>query len=357
MTEEKRYKVLLIGPSSPHVANHYDRISNDIFDIEIITSDIGKLPSGTPFTQVDFSFRSLKTFFSTPSAIRKKIKSFQPDVIHVHQANSVAFYTVLGAKGQKVPIVLSAWGSDILINPEKSKLLRWMVRFVLKRVDIITSNSHHMGEKVQALLPEKTLDIEICNFGVAELDVSTEKERIVYSNRAHEPLYRITEVIDAFDRFARSREDGKEWQLVVAGKGSLTDELKQQVAELGLADQVSFIGFVDTKENIQNYAKAKVYISLPESDAAAVSLMESMYYYCLPVAYNLPASREHLEDGVNGVLVTDLKENMIARVLEMDSEELLERNHEHILKGQTVAVSRKRFKEVLLKALQKSGSL
>jgi len=357
MTEKKRYKVLLIGPSSPHVANHFDRISNDIFDIEIVTSDIGKLPEGTPFTKVDFSFRSLKAFFSTPAIIRKKIKSFQPDVIHVHQANSVAFYTVLGARKLNIPIVLSAWGSDILINPEKSKMLRWMVRFVLKRVDLITSNSHHMGERVQALLPEKMLDIEICNFGVAELDVSTEKQKIVYSNRAHEPLYRINAVIDAFHRFVMSREDGNEWQLVLAGKGSLTSTLKAQVSQLGLSNQVSFIGFVSTEKNIENYAKAKVYISLPESDAAAVSLMESMYYRCLPVAFDLPASREHLEDGVNGVLVTDLTENMIERALKMDSEALLESNHEHIRKEQTVAVSRKRFKQVLLKALQKGRTV
>ncbi|GAB5416315.1 MAG: hypothetical protein Crog4KO_11010 [Crocinitomicaceae bacterium] len=351
MTEEKRYKVLVVGPSSQHVANYVDRISNDIFDIEIITSALGSLPEGTSFTKVDFSLKHPKSFFGTPAIIRQRTQEFQPDIIHVHQANSVAYYTLRGAAGSKIPIVLSAWGSDILINPKKSKVLRWMVRYILKRVDLITSNSHHMAAQVQNLLPERNLDIEICNFGVAELDVDTSKEKIVYSNRAHEPLYRIDKVISAFHQFVSSREDGREWQLIVAGKGSQTENLKAQVNALELKNQVRFIGFVDTRKNIENYAKAKVYISLPESDAAAVSLMESMYYRCLPVAYNLPASREHLTDGENGILVDDLNENMIARVLELDSEDLLTRNHAHIRDEQTVKVSRKRFKEVLLRGL------
>lgn len=351
MTEKRRYKVLLIGPSSPHVANHYDRISNDIFDIQIISDGIGNLPEGTKFIKADFSLRSLGSFFKTPALIKKTIASFEPDVIHVHQANSVAFYTIRGAKGMKCPVVLSAWGSDILINPKKSRLFRWMVRYVLRNVDLITSNSYHMGEQVKAILPERKLDVEICNFGVLELDISTKKEKVVYSNRAHEPLYRVNEVVRAFHRFIQGRDDGKEWSLVIAGKGSLTDVLKKQVAELHLDEQVTFIGFVDTKTNIENYAKAKVYITLPESDAAAVSLMEAMYYRCLPVAYDLPASREHLENEKNGVLVTDFSENMIQRVLDLESEALLQSNYEHIREGQTVAVSRKRFKEVLLKAI------
>jgi glycosyltransferase involved in cell wall biosynthesis len=210
-----------------------------------------------------------------------------------------------------------------------------------------------MAKMIQTLLPDHKMDIEICNFGVVELDIDIAKQKIVYSNRAHEPLYRIRDVIATFHRFVWDRPDGDEWKLLIAGKGSKTKDLKEQVARLKLSSQIIFVGFVDTAKNIENYAKSKVYISLPESDAAAVSLMEAMYYRCLPVSYNLPASREHLVNGENGVLVDSLNENMIARVLELDSVEILTKNHEHIRAEQTVSVSRRRFKEVLLKALSK----
>ena len=46
-----------------------------------------------------------------------------------------------------------------------------------------------------------------------------------------------------------------------------------------------------------------MFISLPESDSVAVSVLEAMAYGCIPLLSDLPANRELVRDGENGVIV------------------------------------------------------
>ena len=128
-------RVLVVGTSSPHVANYINRIQSD--DVSIFTVSNGNefLPKEMAYRQVDFSLVNPLNWLRTTWAIAKVIRSFKPNVIHVHQANAVAFYVTLVNGVFHLPLVLTAWGSDILINPKQNWLLKKMIQFVLKRVD------------------------------------------------------------------------------------------------------------------------------------------------------------------------------------------------------------------------------
>lgn len=350
MTEKKRYKVLLIGTSSPHIVNHLDRISNDIFDISVISNSKAHFGNTIEVDLVDFSMVKFWNFFVTPFKIANRIKIFQPDVIHVHQANSVALYTILGNK-RKVPIVLTAWGSDILINPKKNIFLKWMLQYILKKVTICTSDSAYMATEMQKLVSKK-LNIELCNFGVPESNISVIKENIIYSNRNHNPLYRIDKVISAFKKLIQSNPAAN-WKLIIGGKGSETQMLKDMVQNLGLSNHVEFIGFVDSSENARQYARAKFFISLPESDATAMSLLEAMYFKCVPILVDLPANKEWVENGVNGFIIENIEENFLEDIVVLDTDKMGEMNYSIIQKKGTLKISREKFKSVLLKAISK----
>jgi glycosyltransferase involved in cell wall biosynthesis len=54
------------------------------------------------------------------------------------------------------------------------------------------------------------------------------------------------------------------------------------------------------------YRRSAIFVSVPESDGTSVSLLESMGAGCLPVLSDLPANREWVHDGVDGLLVDDL---------------------------------------------------
>jgi glycosyltransferase involved in cell wall biosynthesis len=49
-----------------------------------------------------------------------------------------------------------------------------------------------------------------------------------------------------------------------------------------------------------------VFVSVPDSDGTSVSLLEAMGAGCLPVLSDVPANREWVVHGSNGLLVEDL---------------------------------------------------
>jgi len=61
------------------------------------------------------------------------------------------------------------------------------------------------------------------------------------------------------------------------------------------------LGFIDQKAQEEIYRKARFYISIPESDSTSVSLLEAMKYGCIPIVSNIPANREWILNGINGV--------------------------------------------------------
>lgn len=345
---ERKAKVLLIGSSSPHIANHLARIDCEDFKIEVISDNNKHLPEKQKFHPVSFSLKKVMNWIKAPKQIAKIILEFNPDVIHVHQANSIGFFTILANRKTKKPIALTAWGSDVLINPKKSMLLKWMVKYVLRNVDVITSDSEYMADVIRDLNHKNPKEIVICNFGVQEFDIPIEKKKIMYSNRTHNPLYRIDEVIKAFSRF-KDGIDSEDWILNIAGRGSETDKLKELVAQLQLQESVKFIGFVNAETNAALYAEATYFISIPNTDATAMSLLEAMYFKCIPVLSDLPANREWVQTGVNGAIVEDLSTNFLHDSIHFDKSKMGEINRDVVLKKGTVAISEEKFRGVIFK--------
>lgn len=337
---EGKYKILVIGPGGRHVENFISRIKNDVSNIVLITDKPCEVDDDIELFMVSFSLKSIKNLFSTSSKISAIIEEFNPDIIHVHQLNSVAYYSVRANKQHKKPIIVTAWGSDILVNPDKSNVLKQIVRYVLKRATAFTADAHFVKDKMIALLPEKELDITVCNFGVEETNLSLDKQNVIYSNRLHNKLYRIEHVLEAFAKFS---EVNTNWKLIVAAVGSETDKLKQLVIDLNIQDKVEFPGFVSKELNNQYYSISKLYVSIPESDATAISLLEAMYYGCIPVVSDLPANHEWIEHNKNGIIVKDINTEFISSALSLIDTSAGVDNRNKILESGTESISRKKF--------------
>jgi glycosyltransferase involved in cell wall biosynthesis len=348
MNEKKRYKLLVIGPDSPHVNNFLTRWDEARFDVQVISNGAQHI-SRNDVHLVDFSLKSLINYIRTPRRIRQIADVFQPDVVWLHQANSVSFFSVLGLK-KRFPLVLTVWGSDILVAPRASKIIKTMTRYILKNVDLITADAKFLGDEALALSPKPNTPLHICQFGINPQEVQTDKERIIYSNRGHKALYRIPEIIKAFHRF--QQYNPSEGRLVIAGFGAETEQLKTLVNDLELTSKVEFVGFLSEFDNATWYSRASLYISIPESDGTAVSLLEAMYYGCLPVVSDLPANREWISHGENGYVVKDLSENFIDDALQLDFNKGQTVNRDLILKYATPEASSERFECAFMQVLK-----
>lgn len=324
-------KLLLIGSVTVHTYNYYNLVKPYFDEVLLITDIPRENQTIEKIEYVSFSYKKVSNYYFTVKKIRQSCKAFKPDIIHIHQINSVALYSILALKKIKIPIVLTAWGSDLLISPKRSVILKFIVQYCLKRADIITADSEYLGKEVLKYIPNDKNKLVIANFGIDIFSKNTStKENIIYSNRLHKKLYNIDEIIRAFKKL---EDSGKNiYQLVIGAIGPETESLKQLVADLGLIEKVTFVGWLNFEDNLNWYSKSKFYVSIPDSDATSISLLEAMYYGCYPIVSALPSNKEWITDNVNGKFykndfnfILDLNQTSLDKAASINKDIILEK--------------------------------
>ncbi len=229
------------------------------------------------------------------------LRHAQPDWIHAHYLTShgTLAWLATAALGAPGRLVGSAWGSDVLVTPERSALQRWLLRRVLRACVLSTSDSWFMAERMRALGAAEVMSFP---FGLEQLPElpRTKDDMLFFANRGLEPIYAPLRVIEAFAAIADA------WplaRLVVANEGSLLGAAQTRARELGLQDQVRFVGRLDAATQADWYARARWFISLPQSDSVSVSVLEAMAHGCVPILSDLPANRELVHYDTDGLIL------------------------------------------------------
>ena len=241
------------------------------------------------------------------------LREVDADWISAHYLTSHGTLAWLARKrGVRAQLAASAWGSDILVTPGRSALLRWVTSRVLRDAAVCTSDSAHMAQRMREL---GARDVMTFPFGLDVLPAapSSKEPRLFFANRGLEDIYDPQRVLTLFASVAMTWPDAR---LVVANSGSMSDALKTQAATLGLADRIEFVGRLDAAAQSAFYARARWYVSVPRSDSVSVSVLEAMGHGCIPLLSDLPANRELVRDGVNGLIVPDARAALPVSALE-----------------------------------------
>ena len=301
-------QIALVGSNSIHTTRYLKAIAPYFNIIVFITNNIPvestspDWPTNIIIYTADFRLKH----FSSHKKIANILLKHAINLVHIHQANSYAYHTIKATKrsGINCKIILTAWGSDILVLPKTNLLFKLLVKYNLANSDIITSDSLYMSAKIRELVP-KVKELHTINYGIQnlpELCDLTQKENIIFSNRLHKPLYNIDKIILGFSKFINHHPNFANSRLVIAADGSETKSLKELVSNLALERNVTFLGMVSYAELINWYKKSKIFISIPNSDATSMSLLEAMAYGCYPIVSNIPSNLEWVINEVNGTI-------------------------------------------------------
>jgi glycosyltransferase involved in cell wall biosynthesis len=234
--------------------------------------------------------------------IRRLIRKIQPDLLHAHYATSFGLLAILSGFH---PLVVSAWGSDVLIAPKQSFLLRLTVEQVLKRADALTSDSSYMTGRMIELLKGQDKILKTVTMGVSQewfsgISDTPKKDLQILSLRGHQVIYNIDIILRSMVEVLKAVPEAS---LVVAGEGPETRSLKALAKSLGILENVNFVGQLPHAKVQEYLNQSSISVSVPTSDATAVSLLETMACGSFPVVSDLPANREWVEDGSNGLIV------------------------------------------------------
>lgn len=227
------------------------------------------------------------------------IRDIRPDIV---QAHYVSDWGLIAAAHRLHPLVITAWGSDILVDARGTPG-RMLASWALQRADLLTYDADIVGAAL-GHLASATPRMKVV-FGLEDEVFQTpidgardSKVLTIASVRALRPMYDVATIIRAFGRIASRHAT----RLVIAGGGEERRELIRLASLLCPADSVSFVGQLPREQLLTLLRSSHVYVSAALSDATSASLLEAMACGAFPVVTDLPANREWLHSGESGIL-------------------------------------------------------
>lgn len=246
--------------------------------------------------------------------IKKLLKKISPDIVNAHYITSYGF---IGALAGFKPLVLSAWGSDILVTPKENIAYKMITKYALKRASLITSDSNYMTKEIYNLTNTRTITVpmgvekELCYMDRNEKN----DELRILSLRSLDKNSNIDLIIKAFSILVN--EYGyKHAKLIIINDGPEMGNIKKLISQENIGDNVEIKGFVDRKELLESLLSSNIYISIPTSDSTSVTLLEAMASGIMNIVSDIPANTEWIQDGVNGAIVKNNDIYNIAKVMQ-----------------------------------------
>lgn len=242
-------------------------------------------------------------YLFTLREIKRKIREFKPDIVHAHYASS---YGLLGALTGFHPYIISVWGADVYDFPKSYLWGKAILRYNLKKADLILSTSYIMARETGKYTEKK---IGITPFGVdltrfRNLSVKKGESFVVGNVKTLSPKYGIDVLIRAFSRIVE-RNPGLKTELVIVGEGPKRKEYEKLACLLGLAGKVKFEGWVahDRLPEYYNRFSVAVSVSVRDSESFGVVAVEAMACECPVVVSDADGFTEVVKDGETGFIV------------------------------------------------------
>lgn len=241
-------------------------------------------------------------YFLALPTLRRLAKRLVPDVVHAQYVTSYGFLAALAGLR---PLVLTAWGSDVLISPRESRVMRWIASYAVRHADMVTTVAEHMNSAVASLgvpMDEVTavpFGVDTQKFVPPAVPRPEAMPLRLICTRNFGPIYSVHTLITALQQVVAC---GLSLQVDLVGEGPMRRELEARVDDAGMRSWVTFHGHVDHARLAQLLAEAHIFVTPSLSDGNNVSLNEAMACACFPIATDIPANAQWIEHGVNGLL-------------------------------------------------------
>jgi glycosyltransferase involved in cell wall biosynthesis len=241
--------------------------------------------------------------------ILKNINRYMPDIVHFQGTSPLFCITALIAQ-RKYTTVLTMHGillRETSYRSEGNIIFRILSRYIEKYALLKLDHLIVVAPQIQEIINEmRTKRIYVVPNGV-ELD-GIEKIAPAMINRENMIMFigSLVEVkgahilIEALGIVKRKTPD---IYLLIAGSGPQETRLKELVLDLGLDDNVSFLGFIRGDEKFSYMKAAKILVFPSFWEALPIAVLEGMACGKAVVASDVGGIPFLIEDGINGYLV------------------------------------------------------
>jgi glycosyltransferase involved in cell wall biosynthesis len=145
----------------------------------------------------------------------------------------------------------------------------------------------------------------------SDVPLQSNYEKYIIAVARLEPQKRVDKVLHVFAKICPLYSD---WRLLVLGDGTLRMELVQLAKDLGIAEQVSFLGAVSNVKDY--YAKSSIHVMTSDFEGWGLALTEAKEFGIPSVLMELPCFKDLLLHGEDGFMVAqDDIETMAKHIL------------------------------------------
>jgi len=226
---------------------------------------------------------------------------------------------------------LSIWGLDIFTFPRISFLHKKLIQYVLGKADYLLSTSKVMADETK-LYTSKS--VAVTPFGIDMSIFKPTKVKRIFGDddivigtiKTLEANYGIDYLIKAF-KILRERNKELPLRLLIVGRGTQENELKQLARELNLNGSVVFTGAIDYCQVPEYQNMLDISVTLSHFEGFGVSTIEACACGKPVVVTNVGGLAEIVEDNKTGFIVPPADAEATADSLEklVQSKELRER--------------------------------
>ena len=300
----------LADASSTHTKKFCDYFSKHGYEVYVISLNKGELENAIVYS-LDYDVKKLKNektikkvgYLRAVKYIKRNIDNINPDIVHAQFASS---YGLLGSLVKFKPYIISVWGTDVYDFPAKNLINKCILKYNLKKADMVLSTSYDMAKKT-SLYTDK--HIYVTPFGVDTHLFKPLKNKhknnhqiVIGTIKTLEDKYGIDYLLKAF-KYVKERLPNKKLSLVIGGDGSKKEYLQILSKKLEIDKDTKFIGYVNQSDIIEVFNEFDIAVFPSLKESFGVAAVEAQACGVPVIATNIGGLPEATKDGESAILV------------------------------------------------------
>lgn len=293
------------------------------------------IPSFLSFSNIgEYSVNNVTFYYAAYKTLKRlKKQGFTPDIIHAHTFSAPSFAGLKLQEKLNIPCVITTHGSDLRLPIEHGKSC--LIKNKMKKASGIISVSDKIKDSLYTIDP--AIDIQVITNGYTLMNFANceKKSNLITTcgNLVESKRFDIT--IKSFAEILPYHPQSK---LHIIGEGILKNDLLNLVEELGIENNVSFLGYLPNDQVLWELCQSEIF-ALPSVDEGfGIVYLEAMSQNNLVIATKGEGFSSIVKDKKHCILVEPDSVKSLAHALffalsgENDQQTIVEQGYSLSLK-------------------------
>lgn len=265
--------------------------------------------------------------FNTKSVIKtikKKfdniIQNYEPDIIHAHTFSIDSNIGIFIKQKLNIPLVITTHGSDLeqrLQNDRENE-----VKSALLKTDAVVAVSSKLERKIRSLNCNIKSDVILNGCEIENKLVRKKKKHsLIYVGN----LIKQKNVDVVIKGVSKLKETYPDVQMTIIGSGGERSALELLCDELGVAENITFLGQLPNKQVLEMMAQNEYFVMPSVNEGFGIVYIEAMSSGCVTIGTEGEGISDVIHSGENGFLINPDPDDIVEVIMKCENDKELKK--------------------------------